>query len=97
MGLFSKDGIKINIFFFLDGYIFKLVYSYSLGQIKLTNTILRDCDLVNILEDIMKESSRWENSKSLIRLVNSLLYTPFATTFTVNFNESQKSLNNLEY
>ena len=78
MGLFSKDGIKINIFFFLDWYIFKLVYSYSLGQIKLTNTILRDCDLVNILEDIMKESSRWENSKSLIRLVNSLLYTPFA-------------------
>lgn len=97
MGLFSKDGIKINIFFFLDWYIFKLVYSYSLGQIKLTNTILRDCDLVNILEDIMKESSRWENSKSLIRLVNSLLYTPFATTFTVNFHESQKSLNNLEY
>lgn len=97
MGLFSKDRIKINIFFFLDWYIFKLVYSYSLGQIKLTNTILRDCDLVNILEDIMKESSRWENSKSLIRLVNSLLYTPFATTFTVNFHESQKSLNNLEY
>ena len=64
----------------------------------------------------MKESSRWENSKSLIRLVNSLLYTPFALqkdiksgvisskqwfvptmTFAVNFNESQKILNNLEY